>query len=325
MHTNFDNHSTPPAIEGGKATLLLVDDQSINIQILYRAFTADYHVLMATSGSQALDICSNRPPDLILLDIEMPGMDGFEVCSKLKLNPDTQEIPVIFVTVHSDEQTETRCLQAGAVDFITKPINYNVVRARVNTHLTLKAQADLLRKLVYLDGLTGVYNRRYFDERLSLEWNVANRNKTPLSLIMIDVDFFKKYNDLYGHQQGDDCLRQVAGALSNALKRPGDLVARYGGEEFVCLLPNTELSGALFIAEKIRQDIAALRIEHLGSQVQPIVSISAGVCCKQTVAENVNQLIQQADTQLYAAKNNGRNQCSAALFHLPNDVNDVDK
>ncbi|MFA3778311.1 diguanylate cyclase [Yersinia sp. 1652 StPb PI] len=301
----------------GKPKILIVDDHPINIQMLYQAFSSDYHVCMATSGKQALDVCISQHPDLILLDIEMPGMNGFEVCARLKASPDTQDIPVIFVTAHIDEETETRCFSEGAVDFISKPINRNTVRARVKTHLLLKAQSDLLRQLVYLDGLTEVHNRRYFDKQLELEWKLSNRNQTPLSMIMIDVDFFKKYNDLYGHQAGDDCLRSIAKVIREALRRPADLVARYGGEEFVCLLPDTELAGAMDMAETIRLQILEQKIQHSGSTVYPFVSISLGVCCKENQSIGMSTaLLRQTDLQLYQAKKNGRNQTSGMLYQL---------
>ncbi|ANI28944.1 response regulator [Yersinia entomophaga] len=295
----------------GKPKILIVDDHPINIQMLYQAFCSDYHVCMATSGKQALDVCLSQHPDLILLDVEMPGMNGFEVCTRLKASPDTQDIPVIFVTAHIDEETETRCFSEGAVDFISKPINRNTVRARVKTHLLLKAQSDLLRQLVYLDGLTEVHNRRYFDKQLEVEWKLSNRNQTPLGMIMIDVDFFKKYNDLYGHQAGDDCLRRVAKVIRDTLRRPADLVARYGGEEFICLLPDTELVGAMDVAETIRLHILEQKIPHSGSTVYPFVSVSLGVCCKETHSvDSPSSLLLKADKQLYLAKNSGRNKVS---------------
>ncbi|HHL2712537.1 TPA: diguanylate cyclase [Yersinia enterocolitica] len=298
-----------------KPKILIVDDHPINIQMLYQVFSSDYHVCMATSGKQALDVCISQHPDLILLDIEMPGMNGFEVCAKLKASPDTQDIPVIFVTAHIDEETETRCFSEGAVDFISKPINRNTVRARVKTHVLLKAQSDLLRQLVYLDGLTEVHNRRYFDKQLELEWKLSNRNQTPLSMIMIDVDFFKKYNDLYGHQGGDDCLRRIAKVIRDTLKRPADLVARYGGEEFVCLLPDTELAGAMDVAETIRLQILEQKIPHSDSTAYPFVSVSLGVCCKENNSvDSPSSFLLQADTQLYQAKNSGRNKVSGSVL-----------
>jgi PleD family two-component response regulator len=197
------NAGLPPP----RPRLLVVDDQPLNIQALYQTFTADHQVFMATSGEQALVQCASRLPDLVLLDVMMPGMDGFEVCRRLKADPATCDIPVIFVTAHDDEAAETLGLEVGAVDFIAKPINPKIVRARVATHLTLKAQADLLRQWVYIDGLTGVYNRRHFDEHLVSEWGRSARNGAPVSLLMIDVDRFKAYNDRQGHQAGDACAR----------------------------------------------------------------------------------------------------------------------
>lgn len=312
----INNPNSPEfPLELATPKLLIVDDHPINIQMLYQAFSADYQVCMATSGKQALEVCLAQKPDLILLDIEMPDISGYEVCAQLKKLPETKDIPVIFVTAHIDEETETRCFNEGAVDFISKPINRNTVRARVRTHLLLKAQSDLLRQMAYRDGLTEVYNRRYFDERLNQEWQLANRNHTPLSLIIIDVDFFKKYNDLYGHLAGDDCLRRVAKATQQALKRPTDLAARYGGEEFACLLPNTELSGAIAVAETIKEQIIKLRIPHADSSVLPFVSVSLGVCCR--IAGSLNSLadfLQQADAQMYQAKKNGKNQTCGTLL-----------
>ncbi len=295
--------------------LLVVDDQAVNIQALYQAFAADHQVLMATQGSQALALCASQQPDLVLLDVVMPGMDGHEVCRQLKADPSTRDIPVIFVTAHNDEAAETLGLDLGAVDFISKPINPKIVRARVRTHLTLKAQADLLRHWVYIDGLTGVYNRRHFDEHLAAEWARAMRNGSALSVVLLDVDLFKRYNDRYGHQAGDDCLRRVAAALKAGIRRPGDLAARYGGEEFVCLLPDTGLSGALSLAQNLGAAVQALQIEHGDSAVAPVVTVSLGVCCKPEKAPgSAAALLREADAQLYRAKSLGRNQaCGAEL------------
>lgn len=317
MTTNNALNQDPAVFLPGleKPKLLIVDDHPINIQVLYQAFAADHQVCMATNGKQALEVGVKQKPDLILLDIEMPDISGYEVCAQFKALAETKDIPIIFVTAHIDEETETRCFNEGAVDFISKPINKNTVRARVRTHLLLKAQSDLLRRLVYLDGLTEVHNRRYFDERLSQEWKLASRHHTPLSLIIIDVDSFKKYNDLYGHLAGDDCLRRVAKTIQRTLKRATDLVARYGGEEFACLLPNTELSGAMAVAELIRTQVIEQGIPHADSAVSPVVSISLGVCCRgaESTAAPADFLL-QADTQLYQAKKKGKNQtCGTVL------------
>lgn len=292
-----------------------MDDQPINIQALYQVFSQDHQVFMATSGEQALAMCAAKQPDLVLLDVVMPGLDGHEVCRRLKADAATRDIPVIFVTAHSDEEAETRGLDAGAVDFISKPINPRIVRARVKTHLMLKAQSDLLRHWVYVDGLTGVHNRRYFDERLRSEWGRAVRNSALLSVVLIDVDFFKRYNDRYGHQAGDDCLRLVAATLKSGLRRPGDLIARYGGEEFACLLPDTGLVGALQLAGQLGELVHERHIEHADSAVAPVVTVSQGVCCKTAeAAGSAEALLREADAQLYAAKAQGRHRaCGSEL------------
>jgi diguanylate cyclase (GGDEF)-like protein len=308
----------PSDLPNRRRRLLIVDDQPINIQALYQAFSADHQVFMATSGPQALALCLSKQPDLVLLDVMMPGMDGFEVCRRLKADPATADIPVIFVTAHSDEAAETLGLDVGAVDFISKPINPNIVRARVRTHVTLKAQSDLLRHWVYIDGLTGVHNRRYFDERLTTEWGRAVRCSTALSVVLIDVDFFKPYNDHYGHHAGDDCLRRVASTLKAGLRRPGDLMTRYGGEEFACLLPETPLSGALELAHQLGQQVFDQQMAHATSSVAPVVTVSLGVCSKrETTVATVAALIREADAQLYIAKSRGRHQACGTELDRP--------
>jgi diguanylate cyclase (GGDEF)-like protein len=303
-----------------RSRLLVVDDQPINIQALYQTFSADHQVLMATSGEQALALCASQQPDLVLLDVVMPGMDGFEVCRRLKADDVTRDIPVIFVTAHNDDIAETSGLDAGAVDFISKPINPKIVRARVRTHLTLKAQADLLREWVYTDGLTGVHNRRCFDERLTVEWSRSVRNGSALSVVLLDVDFFKRYNDCYGHLAGDECLRRLASALKACVRRPSDLVARYGGEEFVCLLPDTDLQGAMTVAEELSQLLFVQQIPHADSSVAKVVTVSLGVCCKRAgvnadLAGSAETLMREADAQLYLAKARGRHQaCGAEMY-----------
>jgi diguanylate cyclase (GGDEF)-like protein len=295
--------------------LLIVDDQPINIQTLYQVFSADHQVFMATGGAQALVLCESKLPDLVLLDVEMPDMDGYEVCSRLKANPLTRDIPVIFITGHSDEAAETHGLDVGAVDFISKPINPKIVRARVKNHLTLKAQSDLLRDWVYIDGLTGVKNRRYFDEHINAEWGRALRNNSLLSVIMLDVDFFKRYNDCYGHLSGDDCLRQVANVFKRRIHRSMDFVARYGGEEFVCLLPDSNFEGAMQLAEQLRQDVFALQIPHAESLLAPFVTVSLGVSTKQeNMGGTSDALLMLADAQLYQAKEQGRNRVCGQLL-----------
>jgi diguanylate cyclase (GGDEF)-like protein len=298
----------PTAAAEPRPRILVVDDQPTNIQTLHQVLKEECDVSMATSGEQAIAFCQRRAPDLVLLDIMMPGIDGYEVCRRLKADPATRDIPVIFVTSRDNVEDETRGLEVGAVDFITKPVSPPVVRARVRTHVALKRQADLLRSLAFNDGLTGVANRRWFDERLQLEWLRCRRNRQPLALILIDLDHFKAYNDHYGHQAGDDCLRAVAQAMRARLGRPGDLLARYGGEEFVCLLPETPLEGARRKADDLGQVVEALQIAHACATTASHVTISRGVAATvPSVDQSPAELVQRADEMLYAAKRSGRN------------------
>jgi diguanylate cyclase (GGDEF)-like protein len=300
---------------GRKPRLLIVDDQAVNIQALYQVFAADHQVFMATSGAQALAICRDKQPDLVLLDVQMPVMDGYEVCRQIKADAQLQDMPVVFVTAHSDAAAETQGLDVGAVDFIPKPFNPAVVRARVKTHMTLKLQADLLRQMAFVDGLTGVHNRRFFDERLDAEFQRARRNSSTLAVLIADVDYFKRYNDQYGHQAGDEALRQVAQVMHAQLKRPADLISRYGGEEFACILPDTPLQGAMALATEMGEALTAARIPHAGSDVGPFLTLSLGVATMQPGPGRVEaELIVAADEQLYLAKSRGRARvCGLAL------------
>jgi len=292
--------------------LLLVDDQHSNIQELYEIFRSEYEVFIATSGMQALELCLFNPPDLILLDIIMPGMDGLKVCRRLKAEMRTKDIPIIFVTAQDNPEDETRGLDAGAVDFISKPFNHSVVRARVQTHLTLKVQSDLLRSMAFIDGLTGVANRRRFDDCLETEWRYCLRHGLPLALFMIDIDHFKRYNDSYGHQEGDACLQNVATTLKRQLNRPHDLVARYGGEEFACLMPGIDTEGVLHKAQEMMQAIRQRNIPHASSETAPHVTISLGIA---VIVPNHDrqpeELVALADARLYQAKLQGRNRICA--------------
>ena len=290
--------------------LLIVDDQPLNIRLFHEIFHADHEVFFATSGEDALEFCRNKVPDLILLDVIMPGLNGYEVCRRLKQDERTREIPVIFVTAQSDATEEEDGLAAGAVDFIAKSASANVMRARVGTLLTLKRQSDLLRQMARVDALTGLANRRHFDETLNSEWRRCTRSGTPLSLMLIDLDHFKLFNDHYGHQAGDSCLQQVAACLKAGFARSHDLVARYGGEEFVCVMPETSLEGAEAKAQGLEKAVRALRIPHDKSPVAGgIVTISLGVAVAMpNVGEECATLILCADRSLYMAKDAGRGQ-----------------
>ena len=291
--------------------LLVVDDQPLNIRVLNELFRFDCDVYMATRGEQAISLCQQQQPDLVLLDVVMEGMDGHQVCRQLKADPATRHIPIIFVSAKGEEEDEALGLELGAVDYISKPFNPTIVRARVKTHLTLKLQSDYLRSLASLDGLTGIANRRTFDDRLTKAWAQSCRDGTPLSLLMIDIDYFKRYNDHFGHQKGDQCLKRTAAALTSAISRPYDLVARYGGEEFVCLLPESQSEGAILVARKMQSQLEQLKLEHPTSDISDRVTLSIGVATLfPSPQEEPSTLLQAADTQLYNAKHAGRNQIS---------------
>ncbi len=299
------NSAFPLAIR--RARLLVVDDQPVNIHLMHQVLSAEHDVFMATSGAQALAFCQNSPPDLVLLDVVMPGMDGLTVCRRLKEHADTAAIPVIFVSAGQQPEDENACWEAGAVDFVNKPVNPLTLRKRVMAHVQLKFHVDTLRALAFADGLTGIANRRYFDERLDSEWRRCGRSGAPLALLLIDVDHFKRYNDEYGHPAGDDCLRRIATTLAATLSRPYDLMARFGGEEFVCLLPETAGDGALALAQKLEGAVRALALEHRGSDTAPVVTVSIGVAAMLPQRENDPALlVGQADAALYRAKQLGR-------------------
>ena len=298
----------PPELTADRRPrLLVVDDEPLNVQALYQVFAADCQVLVATDGPGALQRCLQAQPDLVLLDISMAGMDGFEVCRRLQADPQTRAIPVIFVTAHEDEASEAQGLACGAVDFIVKPIRPATVRARVRTHLMLKLQGDLLRQMAFVDGLTSVHNRRYFDERLEAEWGRALRNRQPLSLLMVDVDHFKAYNDLMGHLAGDSRLRLVAEVLRRCIRRTSDVVARYGGEEFACVLPDSEPEAVMLLARMLIE-----RVREATSLDDPShpTTISIGVACKPARHDgrlgDWHELLSLADRALYQAKAAGR-------------------
>lgn len=288
--------------------VLVVDDQPVLLHSMAALFGADHDVSLTTQGEQVLALALQRQPDLILLDVVMPGTSGYDVCRQLKADPQTRDIPVIFLTAQCDAESEALCFGLGAVDFIAKPFHAEVVRARVRTHLTLKQQRDLLRRWVFVDGLTGIANRRHFDERLQTEWGRAERTGKPLSLLMLDVDHFKDFNDRLGHQAGDDCLRLVARAVTSAIRRPGDLTARYGGEEFVCLLPDTDEAGAVSLAEAVRQRVPAeVAASGLHEPAWPQVTVCIGVATwRADHHRSAADLIFQADHNLYRAKAGGR-------------------
>jgi diguanylate cyclase (GGDEF)-like protein len=302
-----------------RATVLIVDDEPQNIRLLVDVLRDEHELLIAIGGREAIKrVDSQNPPDLILLDVVMPEMDGWAVCRALKANPITEGIPIIFVTARDDVVDEAKGLAAGAVDYITKPFSPEIVRARVDTHLALKSQADMLASLSAIDDLTGLPNRRRFNQRMKEEWRRATRTASPITVVMMDVDHFKQYNDNYGHGTGDDCLRRVAQALGKVVQRSADLVARYGGEEFAAILPATDEEHGVQIGERFRQAVYALRLVHEYSTTSGYITISAGVAtCVPGLHENAHNLLGIADQMLYKAKDAGRN-CVASVVYHPN-------
>ena len=300
-------------MEFEKQRILLVDDSKLNNEIMKDILGNDYDILISTSGEEALVLAAAESVDLILLDVEMPEMNGYEVCRRLKEDSHTQNIPVIFVSAANDVQHETEGLEIGAIDYIIKPSNPAIIKARVKNHLELKKYRDILERISLIDGLTGIANRRNFDQTLEKEWRRALRKGDILSLAVVDIDFFKKYNDYYGHLEGDKCLQDVSSILKESLYRAADLVARYGGEEFVVLLPSTTNVEALVVLERIRSNVEELRIPHKMSEVAEHVTVSIGLASAWPGADKTSSdLIRQADTALYQAKNSGRNRICCA-------------
>jgi len=296
--------------------ILIVDDSPVNVQILAEGLKADYHIKVANSGAGALkSATSNEPPDLILLDAMMPEMDGYEVCRRLAAGDATRNIPIIFVTASHDAADEEYGLNLGAADYITKPFHLPIVKARVRNHLLLKQKTDMLESLAQMDGLTNIPNRRRLEEVLAVEWRRASRSQTPISVVMLDIDHFKPFNDHYGHGVGDICLKAVAQALQSMLSRPADMVARYGGEEFAAVLPGVDFTGAGAVAENFRQAVYSLHLPHALSSVLDQVTISAGFAsCSIPAGDSYTGLLAAADKMLYQAKSAGRNRvCGAKL------------
>lgn len=298
---------------GRRPKILVVDDEPANIELMAGLFEETCDVLFATRGEKALEIAAAVAPDLILLDVMLPGMDGFAICRQLKTDLVTKDIPIIFVTALGDTQAETRGLELGAVDYITKPINPAVVKMRVRNQIELKQARDQLACLATTDGLTGLANRRRFDEVLALENTRLSRSGAHLGLILLDIDHFKAFNDVYGHVRGDDCLRLVGRVVASHAQRASDLAARYGGEEFACILPESKsLQGVAEVAESIRQDVMALGILHEESPTAPVVTVSLGVVWT-SVSSSPAELVAAVDRLLYQAKSLGRNRVCVAL------------
>ncbi len=289
--------------------VLVADDDAINREVLGELLKPEYTVVLARNGAQTLERAARHLPDLILLDVMMPDMDGYEVLRRLRGEPRTAHISVIFISGLDRPEDEANGLKMGASDYIVKPFNQTVVMARVALHLQVVRQRRMLERLANIDGLTELANRRRFDEMYNLEWQRARRSGRPLSLALLDIDAFKQFNDRYGHPAGDRALRSVARVAGAAMRRPGDLAARYGGEELLLLMPETDALDGRRVAEAVREAVTALNIAHEASSVAPLVTVSiGGATLDPDGDEEQAELFEAADAQLYRAKQNGRNQ-----------------
>lgn len=284
-----------------KPLILIVDDVTSNIQVVANAVKDHYRIKVATTGKKCIEIANDdEAPDLILLDIEMPEMNGYEVCAELKTNPETATIPIIFVTARKTDTDEEMGLEMGAVDYITKPIHPAIALARVKTHITLKQQRDQLEKMALYDHLTDLYNRHYLMDTAQSKVSQASRHGHPVSLLMIDVDHFKQINDNHGHDVGDNVLKSIAKLLKKN-SRTGDIAARFGGEEFLLLLDHCDLKSAEAKAENLRRELESLKPEDIQ------ITASFGVAELKNYHEKFKGVLKRADEAVYAAKENGRN------------------
>lgn len=302
-----------------QATILVVDDERINIQILNNALSNEYRILAAMTGHDAIKVAQTSQPDLILLDIVLPDISGHDVCRALKNDSQTAHIPIIFVTAQNKPEDELKGLELGAVDYFRKPFVLPLVNVRVRNQIDLARKTAALEQMAWLDGLTGIYNRRLFDKRYFESCKYAIRNKRSICIILLDIDFFKQYNDHYGHAKGDAILKQVAHTLELGASRPLDLVARYGGEEFVILLTDSNETEGALVAEKVREKVEELAIPHVKSSIHKALTISVGVTTSPNDGTPFDsaQLLETADRCLYEAKSMGRNTVVCTDFRPP--------
>lgn len=293
--------------------ILIVDDDPVNVQIIANALVKTNCVRIATSGLKAVEVAQEIMPDLILLDIGLPDISGYEVCKMLKSHSITRHIPIVFITSLDTDLDELHGLELGAIDYIRKPFSPALIRARVNNQLLLKHKTDQLEQLAKLDSLTALPNRRHFEEELNKVWSVAQRKSREIAIALLDIDFFKQYNDHYGHTAGDRCLQLVAKTIKHSLHRPMDFVARYGGEEFVIILPDSTVNETILVAEKVRENIQNLSIRHEHPDIQSHLTVSIGVASTTPIQHTVNrQFLEEADKNLYQAKRMGRNRLYCA-------------
>ncbi len=308
--------------------LVIEDSRTSQAMIAHLLREMDIEPIQAERGLDGLELYSQRRPDLILLDVVLPDIDGFEVARRIRADEGPGEwTPIVFLTGRTSDADLESGIAAGGDDYLVKPLNPIVFAAKVRamsriaqmrdklletTHQLDQVNRELMR-LSAMDGLTGLANRRHFDAMLRSEWERGERCRHPVSLLMCDVDFFKPYNDNYGHLRGDECLRRISSALQFAIRRPCELAARYGGEEFALLLPETSAPQAMEIAETVRSNVERLAIEH-GHAPKGIVSISIGVATRVPNSQlSPERLIALADKALYLAKKSGRDRAAQAV------------
>ncbi|MCL2457000.1 MAG: diguanylate cyclase [Defluviitaleaceae bacterium] len=293
---------------GKKRSVLIIEDSMVNVKLLTGILSENCNVHIALNGREGLEAALAYRPDVIVLDIVMPQMDGYETITALKNDSRLKNIPVIFITGLTKTEDEEKALALGGADFITKPFNPAIVKLRVNNQIRILDYIDKIEHMSMFDGLTDMPNRRCFDDRLSMEWGRAKRENESLSIFIIDVDHFKRYNDTFGHLNGDVALKTIANVIDKTLSRPGDFAARWGGEEFIVLLPNTDSTGAVNIAEQIRVNVENTTITLRGGEVtKATVSIGVNTLFPATAGSSLDDFIQRADEALYTAKTSGRN------------------
>ncbi len=298
--------------------ILIVEDDAANLQVIANCLADDYQLSIAKTRKKTMELLSQKEFDLLLLDIKLPDGNGFDICSKIKSsNLPYREISIIFMTALDTPEDEAMGLKLGACDYIQKPINCTVLKARVDIQAQLIRKTKLLERLANLDGLTEIPNRRAFDNQLNVEWNRAKRKKQSIALAMLDIDYFKQFNDYYGHLMGDVCLKKLAWSLSQSFQRASDFSARYGGEEFAIILPDTALEDADKILKLALKQFINLGLEHKNSKVSDTVTFSAGlVLAFPDESISCTDLIEAADKLLYRAKSQGRNQICSSLFSV---------
>ncbi|MBU4126549.1 MAG: diguanylate cyclase, partial [Proteobacteria bacterium] len=298
-------------------TILVIDDSKLIAHVAKNILTKQGHeVLLAQDGETGLDIARDKKPDLILLDLVLPGMDGYGICERIKNDSTIKDIPIIMLTSKAEHADKVRGLELGASDYVTKPFDEGELRARVNTHLRIKELYEsvqeknrLLLEMANRDGLTGLYNHRYFQETIAKDFKKALRYNESLACVMFDIDHFKKFNDTYGHPVGDIVLKTLSELVKN-LMRDSDLAARYGGEEFVLILYHTEANDAYDIAERLRKTVEQHKFQ--AEDLVLSVNISIGVACYyHPDIQDAKTLIECADKALYRAKEEGRNRVVA--------------